>query len=317
MRSLEEVRAIIAKYGLPGRDAYDLPTSNKRFPDGAWYRMELAGIERPEVLEATIDESVKRNMPIHRLISTVMGSTLLDDAELRRFARLAAEARMEVIMTPGPRAGWDIGRQIATPEGALSGGRIRGSDQLSYLVADIMRCIDMGFRGFLVMDEGLMWLMNELREKGDIPKGTRFKVSIFAGHANAAGGQLLERLGANTFNPVADLGLPQLASIRQAVNIPMDIFVYIGDSFGGINRFYDCVEIARVCAPCYFKIEPGGAHLVGPNAMYRPWVSTAWLAERGREMVKQAQIIHQLVQATNLEVRMSGIGPEDMAIPKP
>src|SRR4030042_6767220 len=86
---LNQVSAAMERVGIPGRDAYDLPTSTKRFPDGCWYRMEVSGLERPSVLEAMVDESVKRKMPIHRLISVVMGATLLDKAELRSFAPTA------------------------------------------------------------------------------------------------------------------------------------------------------------------------------------------------------------------------------------
>ena len=66
---MEKVRRIIEKAGVPGSDAYDLPTSAKRFPDGSWYRMEISGIERPNVLEAMIDEMNRRQVPIHRAIS--------------------------------------------------------------------------------------------------------------------------------------------------------------------------------------------------------------------------------------------------------
>jgi len=104
------------KAGIPGRDAFDLPTSTKRFPDGAWYRIEISGVERPAVLEALIDESEKRKIPVHRAISVVMGATLLDKAELKDFAQMAADAKIEVILTPGPRASWDVGRQLVTPE---------------------------------------------------------------------------------------------------------------------------------------------------------------------------------------------------------
>jgi len=274
-------------------------------------------VERPVVLEALIKEMEARQMPIHRLISTVMGSTLLDDAELRDFAQMAAEARLEVIITPGPRSGWDVGRQLVTPEGGLSGLRYRGSDQLSYVVAEYLRCIEIGFRGFLCIDEGLLWLVNELKKTGDIPEDVVFKVSIFAGHASAAGGKVLEMLGASTFNPVGDLSLPQLASIRQAIDIPMDLHIYLSDSFGGFNRFYDGPEMARVCAPCYFKIEPGPALAAGPGAIYKPWVSPALLADMAREKVKYAQIIHEIIQATHPGLKMSGQGPTDLAIPKP
>jgi hypothetical protein len=316
MENLDRVRKLMEKHGIPGRDAFDLPTSKKRFPDGAWYRMEISGVERPEVLEALLEESDKRQIPIHRLISTVMGATLLDDSELKEFARLAAAAKSEVIITPGPRASWDVGRQIATPEGALSGLRYRGSDQLSYVIADIMRCIEIGFRGFLVIDEGLLWLLNEMRAKGDIPQDVIFKVSIFAGHASAAGGHVLQSLGANTFNPVGDLSLPALASIRQAIDIPLDLHIYLSDSFGGFNRFYDAPEMARTCAPCYYKIEPGTALAAG-GGIYKPWTPTAAHAEMCREKVKYAQIIHELILENYPTATMSERGTEDLAIPKP
>jgi hypothetical protein len=317
MRDLHDVQKMLEDVGIPGRDAYDLPDSPKRFPDGAHYRMEISGVERPQVLEALVDEMGKRKIPIHRLISTVMGSTLLDDAELKDFAQIAADADVEVIITPGPRSAWDVGRQLVTPEGGLSGLRYRGSDQLTFVIAEYLRCIDLGFKGFLCIDEGLLWLVSQLKEKGHIPEDVVFKVSIFAGHASAAGGKALEMLGASTFNPLGDLSLPQLASIRQAIDIPLDLHIYLSDSFGGFNRFYEGSEMARVCAPCYFKIEPGPALAAGGGAMYRPWTSVDFLAGQARDKVKYAQIIHELIQASNPELTMSELGPADLAIPKP
>ena len=314
---LDEVTKLMERHGIPGRDAHDLPTSEKRFPDGAWYRMEISGVERPQVLEAVISEMEKRKVPVHRVISVVMGATLLDRKELKDFAQMAAEAKLEVILTPGPRAAWDIGRQLLTPEGVISGLRFRGSDALRQVIADIMRAIDLGFRGFLVIDEGLLWLLNEMKKTGEIPEDVTFKVSIYAGHANPAGGKLLEELGAGSFNPVADLTLAQFATIRQAISIPMDVHIIITESFGGYIRIYDGPELARVTAPCYFKIEPGPACAVGPQALYKPWVSAGMLADWAREKVKYAQIIHELIQENFPEAKLSVQGPADLAVPKP
>jgi hypothetical protein len=147
---MKDAERALEKIGLPGRDLYSLPTSTKRFPDGCHWRVEISGVERPDTLKALIEEAKRRDVPVHRLISAVMGASLLTRAELKEFASLAADAEMEVILTPGPRAGWDIGRQIATPEGALSGMRFRGADQLNYVISDIKRSIELGFRGFLV-----------------------------------------------------------------------------------------------------------------------------------------------------------------------
>ena len=154
--NLNKVREALEKIGIPGRDLYDLPTSTKRFPDGAHYRIEISGIERLSTLEGLVEEMEERNVPVHRIIGVVMGATLLPKDELTEYAKLAAEKKIEVILTPGPRTTWDTGRQVITPEGALSGLRYRGSDQLVYVISDIMRAIDIGFRGFLVVDEGLL-----------------------------------------------------------------------------------------------------------------------------------------------------------------
>ncbi len=313
----QKVAELMEKHGVPGRDAYDLPTSPHRFPDGAQYRMEISGVERPEVLEAVIDEARTRKIPVHRMISVVMGATLLTRSELKDFAQIAAEAKVEVILTPGPRSGWDTGRQLVTPEGGLSGLRFRGSDQLRYVIADILRAVEVGFRGFLVLDEGLLWLLSQMRAKGDLPRDVVFKVSVFAGHGNAAGAKVLESLGANTFNPLGDLSLPTLASIRKAVKFPLDLHIFLTDSFGGFNRFYDAPEMVRTCAPCYFKFEPGPACVVGPGALYKPWVSGKTLADWGREKVKHAAIVHELIQMSLPRAVLSEWGPADLAFPQP
>ena len=97
------------KHGVPGRDLYNLPTSEKRFPDKCYYRIEISGVERPSTLQAVIDEMDKRDVSVHRLISMVMGATLLSDEEMEQFARLAHDAKLEVIVTPGPRTLRELG----------------------------------------------------------------------------------------------------------------------------------------------------------------------------------------------------------------
>jgi hypothetical protein len=50
---------------LPSADAFDLPTSPKRFSDGAQYRIEIPNVEGPDVLEAVLEEAEKRGVLIH------------------------------------------------------------------------------------------------------------------------------------------------------------------------------------------------------------------------------------------------------------
>jgi hypothetical protein len=313
---MQEIRKAMEKCGIPGRDLHNLPSSTKTFPDGCHYRMEISGVERPSTLDALIEEREKRDIPIHRLISVVMGATLLSDEDLEDFAKKAKAANLEVIMTPGPRSSWDTGRQLFMPEGVISGLRVRGSDNLSYLIADIIRAVEFGFRGFLVTDEGALWLLTQLRNEGLIPKETVFKVSIYAGHANPAGGKVLQTLGANTFNPLGDLSLAQLAGIRQAIDIPIDLHIMLSESFGGFNRMWEGAEMARVTAPCYFKIEPGTALAAG-GGIYKPWTDEGFLAKFAREKVIYAETIHRLIQKYQPDLKLSKMGPKDLAIPKP
>lgn len=303
----------IERLGMPGGDLYELPTSLRTFPDGANYRVEISGMETVKVLEATIDEAQKQGVPFHRAISMVRGATLFTRDELREFAKVAHDAQVEVIITPGPRPTWDIGRQIATPEGAISGLRLRGMDSVKHYLMDIERCLELGFRGFLVWDEGVLSLVNAMKQNGDLPEDVTFKVSIFAGHANPAGVKLVESLGAGTCNPVADLTLPMLAAIRSVTSIPFDIHIQLWSSMGGYNRIYETPEIARVASPCYFKMEPGPGLV-----MYMPWgTSEEGLAQSGREKIRSIKNIIELIGETNPELKLSKQGAEDLRVPKP
>ncbi|MCL5961530.1 MAG: hypothetical protein M1358_19830 [Chloroflexi bacterium] len=311
---MADLRRAMEKYGIPSHDLYEMPSSPLTFPDGAHYRLEISGVERLSSMEAIVEEMNKRNVPVHRLIITVMGSTLLPMDELKAMARLAHDAKLEVIVTPGPRSGWDIGaKQQASFEGKVSGGRLRGSDNLYAMISDYFRVAEAGFRGFLVWDEGLLWLLNQMRENGEFPKDSVFKASVYTGHGNAAGAKVLEMLGANTFNPLGDLTRPMLASIRSAVKIPMDVYAYVFDSFGGMNRFWEAAEIARISAPCYFKLEPGENDF----GLYQPWVSPDFHAFWCREKVRYCEIMMELIGRTNQELRTSKVGVADLAIPRP
>jgi len=298
--------------GLSTRDAFDLPSSDLRFPDGGHYRIEIAGIERASTLVAMVKEAEKRGVPLHRAIGTVGGATYLDEAELKDYAQLAVENRIEVIMTAGPRRFWDEGRQLVTSEGLVSGMRIRGVDNLRYLLLDIERCIDAGIRGFLVADEGVLWILNQLREEGYIPKNTVFKVSVFAGHGHPAAGKLLKSLGANSVNPLADLTLPMLASLRQGFDLPLDVYIILVGAMGGFNRFYEAAEIARVTSPCYFKFEPGPSE----DEIYAPWNEESYHEHLVREKVRYASIVMELIDKIAPAILPSPAGTDDLAVPE-
>jgi len=311
---LRKIRDFMEKEGIPGRDGYDLPTSSKTFPDGAHYRIEVAGVERATTMEAMIDEAGKRNVTVHRVIAAVGGSTYCDFEELKAMAQMAYEEKIEVVMTVGHRKAWDPGsKEAATHEGMMQGFRLRGSDNISYHIADMMRNIEAGFRGFLVYDEGVLFIINKMRQEGFIPQETIFKFSVFGGYCSAAGAKVIESMGINSLNPLSDVSLPILASIRKTVDIPLDIYVIIVDAFGGMFRAYEAPEIARIASPCYFKIEPGTSEA----DIYKPWVEEAWHQNHVRQKIKMASIVQEIMERHAPELKTSEKGAKDLVLPVP
>lgn len=310
--TLVNIREFMEGMGIPGRDAYELPSSKLTFPDGAHYRIEIAGVERLSTMEAMIAEANARGTTIHRAIATVGGATYCDFGELKAMAQLARGEGIEVIMTVGHRKGWDAGsKEISSPEGSMQAFRLRGSDHISYHLADIMRCIEAGHRGFLVYDEGVLSILSEMRAQGFIPKETIFKFSVFGGYCSPAGAKVVESMGVNSLNPSSDVSLPILAGLRKAVNIPLDVYLIIVDSFGGMFRAYEAPEIARVAAPCYFKFEPGTSE----GDIYKPWVSEEWHCGFVRQKVKIASVVMEIMERHAPLLKTSGEGAEDLVLP--
>jgi hypothetical protein len=290
----DRAATILAAQGLPPGDDYALTRSARRFEDGGHFRLEVSGVERLSTLEALIDEADRRGVHIHRVVAFGAGATLLDQGELRAFAELASERQIQVIACPGPRGGWDSGRQALTSEGAMSGRRVRGSDNLRFLIDDYLRCFECGLRGVLVWDEGVLDVLAKARAAGTIPTDAVFKVSVYTGHANPASIRVVEQLGADSLNPVGDLSRPMLGAIRAAVTIPLDVWAITFDSFGGMNRLWEAGEIAAIAAPCYFKIEPGDSEA----QMYTAWADPAFHDQVVRHKVRHAEVLLELAAQT-------------------
>ena len=120
-------------------------------------------------------------------------------------------------------------------------------------------------------------------------------------------------MGVNSMNPISDVSLPILGAIRQAVDIPLDIYLIIVDSFGGMFRAYEAPEIARVASPCYFKFEPGTSE----GDIYKPWISEDFHANLIREKVKIAGIVMEIMQRHAPHLKTSEKGPTDLVLPQP
>ena len=88
MNSMDKTREFLRSIGLPGGDAYDLPTSNKRFKDGGQYRFEVPGIQGPKVMQALLEAMDGYGLYLHRVTQT-QGIMRLTDQEIGKMVELA------------------------------------------------------------------------------------------------------------------------------------------------------------------------------------------------------------------------------------
>jgi hypothetical protein len=80
---------------------------------------------------------------------------------------------------------------------------------------------------------------------------------------------------------------------------------------GGFVRFYEAAEIARIAAPCYFKIEPGPSE----ELAYAPWNSAAYHDDMIRDRVRDAAVALELINRENPDLVCSPTGGADLAVP--
>jgi hypothetical protein len=281
---MKETRDFLTKIGMPAGDAYDLPDSDKRFSDGGQYRFEVPGIQGPATMKALLQEIDSLGLHLHRVTQT-KGIMLLSDSEISQMVELAQDWKVDLILAIGPRATYDTSASVHTPEGQRMGYRLRGQEQIVRAVEDVKRAARLGCRGFLIYDEGSLWLLNEMRTQGEIPEDCKFKISAHCGHGNPCSAKLLELNGADSVNPIRDIQLQMLGAIRQAISIPIDVHTENPESSGGFIRHYEVPEMVRVAAPIYLKTG-------GSVAKTHSWESTEADA---RKRAKQVALVQRVI----------------------
>ncbi len=178
------------------------------------------------------------------------------------------------------------------------GYRLRGQEQIVRAIEDVKRASRLGCRNFLVYDEGCLWVLNEFRKAGEIPRDSHFKVSAHTGFGNPCSAKLFEMIGADSVNPVRDIQIQMLASIRQAIDIPIDIHTENPESSGGFIRHYEVPEMIRTAAPIYLKTG-------GSVAKTHSWDTTA---DDAKKRAKQITLVKRVIDAYYPEAIISERG---------
>jgi hypothetical protein len=309
---MKRAQALLRELGLPEGDRYDLPTSTASFPDGAHYRVEIPSVEGPAAFRAVIEAAEASGITIHR-VSQGSGIMLLSDADIREMVQLGHGHGIEVCLFVGPRAPWEGTAQALAPDGKIFGWRHMGMDQLVYAFSDVERAVQLGVRSVLIADEGLLWLINQARQRGMLPRDLVVKASALLGAANPLGIKLLVDNGLNTINVASDISLAKLAALRQVISIPIDLYIESPDGLGGFTRYHEIAEFVRVAAPIYLKFGLRNAPNIYPSGVHLEHIAV----QTGRERVHRALLGLEMLARTSQEFKTSQPGASGLGVPVP
>lgn len=302
------VRDLLGSLGLPTGDRFDLPTSQKRFEDGAQYRVEIPSTEGPECFVAVLEEADRRGVTVSR-VSQGSGVLLLTDGDVAEMADLGRARSIEVSLAARPNSGWHTSAMARSSAGALVAATAHGQEQVVQQLSDIRRAAAFGVRSVLITDIGTLYAFGVMRASGDLPSEMQAKVSVLLPAANPTSARVLSDLGATTINVPTDLSLAELAAIRAAVDCPIDIYIESADEFGGILRYSEVAEIVRVAAPVYLKLGLRNAPDIYPTGGHLGAVAVAM----SRERVRRAQITLEILGREYPEATGSAVGAVGLA----
>jgi len=236
---------------------------------------------------------------------------LQTDEELDSMARMAADARVEVSLFARPNAAWDTSAMARSPAGGVVAATSRGQEQVVQGIEDVKRAAAHGIRSVLIADLGLLSVFGAMRAAGELPDDMQAKISVMLPAANPAAARVLAELGASTLNLPTDLTLAQIAAIRAAVDVPLDLYVEAPDSIGGCIRLHEIPELIRIAAPVYVKFGLRNAPDVYPAGTHIEATTVAL----SRERVRRARLGLELLARSGYEPTMSELGAAGLAVP--
>ncbi len=274
------VRELLSKQGLPSGDGAAPPSSERSFAGGARFGVELSSVNNAAILRTVLKLAKEYSVRVNRC-DECRGMARLPNADVEEMVRVCAGEGIGLLLSSGPRAIYDTGGFVRSPNGRRVGYRLRGMENVVRAADEVRRAADLGVRGFLVYDEGLLMLLQQLRQAGELPATTVFKVSVHMGCANPLSARVYEGLGADTINPVPDLDLGMISAMRAAVSCPLDLFSDTAEEAGGLLRTHEVPEFVRVAAPVYLKC----------GAISQPHQNHLPSEEELRERIRQAACV--------------------------
>jgi len=311
---MEWVNGVLGELGVTGRGGEPRAAfpSGAVFPDGAAFRIEIPSVEGPRVLDDVLAAAETEGITVNR-VSQGSGAMLLRASELRAMAQAGHQAGVEVCLFVGPRERYGTGAHARSADGSAHGDQVRGLRQLSYALEDVLRAVEQGIRSFLIADLGLLRAVTTAQARGDLPAGIVWKISASMAPSNPVTLRLLEELGGSTVNIPSDVTLAELAEMRAAVSVPLDLYIESADPLGGIVRDNELGDLVTVGAPLYAKFGLRNAQAVYPSGLHLEAVARANAVEK----VHRAAVALEWLDRLSPGLVQSKPGATGLGVPAP
>lgn len=251
----EKAIQVLTKHGIPFTDNLPVIKSPRQFKLGGDYGVEIPAINSFRSLNLIVN-ALKENGIYCTRFNETHGSFLLSDGEIEDMLALCSESGYGITFGLGPRPEYDIKAALYRTKFGLELGRqLNNNDAISHSVAEAIRLTELGCRGIIVYDLGVLHILNLLRSKGDLPQDTVFKISSHCMVSSPHMAKIYRENGADSVTTVHDLSIGMLQEMRRicpdlVLDVPIDIY----PTKGGFIRFYDIAKIVEVASPVFLKM---------------------------------------------------------------
>lgn len=293
--------------GYPYTDQISLQKSDRTFDNNGLYGVEIPIVNSMEMLQSAFKWLEHYNLPCNRFNET-KGSFLLSNSEISEMLALCHEKNTGMIFALSPRPEYDTKASFYRSKFGLEQARyVNNMDAISHSVEEAMRLANLGCRGLVVYDIGVLSILSEMRAKNIFPRDMYFKASSHCMAANPMIVKILHELGADSVTTIHDASLAVLQEMRRICpDVVLDVPVDVYSDKGGYLRFNEIAEIVQCASPVILKI--------GASAQKNPYDVVS--DETMKLRIQRVQVaIEHLDRAFGYEAPRLNMGDRNCCLP--
>ena len=232
-----------------------LPSSSEKFTCGGSYGIEIPVINSLSILESTILECKKQGVQCSRFNET-RGAGFIPESEVKEMLISCQENKIGLVLSLSPRPEYDTKASFYRSSFGLEQCRkLNNMDAIKWSIDEALRLSELGCRGLIVYDIGLLSILNEMRTVGLLPKDLCFKASSHCMVTNPYIASIYFQNGSDTITMMHDCSVHILSETRRmnpgkVLDIPIDTY----KDKGGFLRYHEVADIVKHSSPVFLKI---------------------------------------------------------------